>query len=177
MAHGIEVEVRINVRTQAEAAERKGGEFYCCPCEPNGGETAWLQLARAGRCVMTEGGVRRRASFAILTAMGALIVIVFAGTVAPQPLAPKPHYLGAEPDPSASSISGVRLRAVNPRSSAEKAGLQSGDILVKLGNVAITKPEDLTVALKSTTPGQPAEVVYVRQGEEFRAQVSLEPRR
>jgi hypothetical protein len=42
------------------------------------------------------------------------MVLFFAATVTPGPLAPKPHYLGAEPDLSASSISGVRLSAINP---------------------------------------------------------------
>jgi len=126
---------------------------------------------------MTEARTRRHASFAVLMAMGALMLIFFAATVTPGPLPPKPHYLGAEPDLSASSISGVRLSAINPGSPAEKAGLQVGDIIVKLGTVAITNPEDLIVALKSTTPGRPAEVVYLRQGKESRTQVSLEPRR
>jgi S1-C subfamily serine protease len=101
----------------------------------------------------------------------------FAATVSPQPLAPKPHYLGAEPDSSASSISGVRLSAINPGSPAEKVGLQVGDIIVKLGAVAIKNREDFSVALKSTTPGKPAELIYLRQGKEYRTRVSLEPRR
>ncbi len=124
---------------------------------------------------MTEANTRRHAYFVALTA--ALMVIFLAATVAPQELAPKPHYLGAEPDPSASSISGVRLSRINPDSPAEKAGLQVGDIIVKLGTVAIKDPEDLIVALKSTTPGQPAELIYLREGKECRTQVSLEGRR
>src|SRR6266852_6164754 len=126
---------------------------------------------------MTKGSTRRHACFAVRTAMGALMVLFWAATGAPQELPPKPHYLGAEPDPSASSISGVRLSAVTPGSPAEKGGLQAGDIIVKLGTIAVTNAEDLTVALKSTIPGRPAEVVYLRQGTEFRTQVSLEPRR
>jgi S1-C subfamily serine protease len=126
---------------------------------------------------MTEVNTRRHASFTVLMAMGVLTITFFAATVTAESLPPKPHYLGAEPDLSASSISGVRLSAINPGSPAEKAGLQVGDIIVKLGTVAIKNPEDFIVALKSTTPNRPAEVIYLRQGKESRTQVSLEPRR
>jgi len=126
---------------------------------------------------MTEARTRRHASFVVLMAMGVLTIAFFAATVTAEPLPPKPHYLGAEPDLSASSISGVRLSAINPGSPAEKAGLQVGDIIVKLGTVAIKNPEDFIVALKSTTPNRPAEVIYLCQGKESRTQVSLEPRR
>lgn len=129
---------------------------------------------------MPEESTRRRWSFAALTAMGALAIFFLAGTVVPQELAPKPHYLGAEPDRSASSVStipGVRIGAINPGSPAEKAGLRVGDVIVKLGTVAIKNPDDLVVALKSTMPGRPAEVVYLRQGQTQVLQVILEGRR
>ncbi len=113
----------------------------------------------------------------VLPAIGVLLMTLLAAVANPQSLPPKPHYLGAEPDPSASSVAGVRLRAIKPGSPAETAGLQVGDIIVKLGAVAIKNPDDLTVALKSTTPGRPAEVIYLRGGKELGTQVSLEPRR
>ena len=124
---------------------------------------------------MTKGNTRRDASLVLL--MAALMVMFFAASVTAQPLPPKPHYLGADLDLSASSISGVRLGAINPGSPAEKAGLKVGDIIVKLGTVGIKNPEDFIVALKSTTPSRPVEVIYLRQGKESRTQVSLEPRR
>lgn len=121
--------------------------------------------------------MRRQVSFAVLTVLRVLAAMFFATAVTAQPLAPKPHYLGAEPDTSASSISGIRLSAINPGSPAEKAGLQVGDIIVKLGGVEIKNLEDFSVALKSTTPGRPAEVIYLRQGKKYRTQGSLDPRR
>jgi len=126
---------------------------------------------------MTEVNTREHASFTVRMAMGVLTITFFAATVTAESVPPKPHYLGADPDLSASSISGVRLSAINPGSPAEKAGLQVGDIIVKLGTVAIKNPEDFIVALKSTTPNRPAEVIYLRQGKESRTKVSLEPRR
>lgn len=114
----------------------------------------------------------------------ALLVMVLSAThisvgatVAAQLLAPKPHYLGAEPDLSASSISGVRLGAIAGGGPAEKAGLQVGDVILKLGSLEIRNPQDLSVALRSVTPGSPTDVLYLRQGREQRTQVSLEPLR
>lgn len=126
---------------------------------------------------MAEDRNRRHVFLAVLTAVGALMVIFLAGTVTSKELAPKPHYLGAEPDPSASSISGARVSSIDPGSPAEKGGLQVGDIIVKLGTVSVKNPEDLIVALKSATPTQPVEVIYLRQGKESRTRVTLEGRR
>jgi len=156
---------------------RKGGESYCLPCEEYGLVAEQFRSARERRFTMKGGGSRRRVPLAVLMAMGTLLVFFFAATVVPQPLAPKPHYLGVKPDLSASSVSGVRVSAINPGSPAEKAGLQVGDVIVKLGTVAIENPEDLIVALKSPTPGTPVEVIYLRQGKECRTQVTLEGRR
>jgi S1-C subfamily serine protease len=103
--------------------------------------------------------------------------MVLAGPVTSQQLAPKPHYLGVEPDRvavSASAIAGVRIGAVHPGSPAEKAGLRVGDIILKLGTVATRSPDDLVVALKSAAPGRPIDVVYLRPEQ---AQVVLEGRR
>ena len=66
-----------------------------------------------------------------------------------------PHYFGGVPDVSASEISGVRLSEVRPDSPAQKAGLQPGDIIVKLGQVTIKNVDDLLFALRSTLPGAP----------------------
>jgi S1-C subfamily serine protease len=126
---------------------------------------------------MTDARSRRQARRVVVAAIGALTLAWLAGTATPQAVAPKPHYLGAEADASAPSVPGVRLSGISPGSPAEKAGLQVGDIIVKLGAVTITSREDLIGALKSTIPGRPAEVVYLRDGKEQRTQVSLEPRR
>lgn len=120
---------------------------------------------------------RSRYTSVALTALGGMLLMLFATTAMPQSLPPKPHYLGAEPDTVASSDAGVHLATIKPGSPAEKAGLQAGDVVVKLGTVAIKNPDDLMVALKSTIPGRPAEVIYLRDGREHHTQVSLEPRR
>jgi hypothetical protein len=127
------------------------------------------------RSGMTDASTLRQVVRVGLAAMGAVMMTLSAATAMPQELPPKPQYLGAEPDPS--SVSGVRLNAIDPRGPAEKAGLQVGDVIVRFGGMTIENPEDLMVALKSTFPGRPTEVVYLRAGKELRTQVSLEPRR
>jgi len=89
----------------------------------------------------------------------------------------KPHYFGGLPDLQASSGAGVRLSAVRPDSPAARAGLQAGDVIVKLGASVIRTADDLSAALRSERPGQPLEVVYIRQGVEHHAQTILQGRR
>lgn len=131
---------------------------------------------RLGGFVMRTGGTRQHSWSAVLAGAQALMIMFLAATAASQ-LAPKPHYLGVEPNLAASSISGVRVLSVDPGSPAERAGLQIDDIIVKLGAVTIKDPADLIVALKSVRPGVPTEVVYLRQEKELRTQVSVEGRR
>jgi S1-C subfamily serine protease len=99
-------------------------------------------------------------------------------TAVPQPsLARKPHYFGEIAETTASSGSGVRLLGVKPGSPAEKAGLQTGDIIVKLGNVPVLNLHDLNRALQTARPDKPVEVIYMRQGQEQRTEAELVPRR
>jgi serine protease Do len=49
-------------------------------------------------------------------------------------------------------------------SSAQKAGLQEGDIITRIGDKAITSPEDLRKAIGSLKPGDNAECSYLRKG-------------
>lgn len=115
-----------------------------------------------------------RSRSAIFSALLAASVV----TLLPQPsLARKPHYFGAVPDTTVTAASGVPLREVRPRSPAEQAGLQAGDILVKLGSFPIRSVEDLESALQFTLPGKPIEIIYIRQGQEHRTEAALEPRR
>ena len=88
-----------------------------------------------------------------------------------------PHYFGGVPDVSPSEISGVRLSEVRPDSPAQKAGLQPGDIIVKLGKVTIKNVDDLLFALRSTLPTEPVEMIYIRQDKEYRTETRLVPRR
>jgi len=86
-------------------------------------------------------------------------------------------YFGAVPDFGDSPQPGVRLGGVRPGSPADRAGLQSGDVIVRFAGVTVRTLDDLVFALRSRRAGDAIEVGYVRDGTERAAQATLEERR
>lgn len=74
-------------------------------------------------------------------------------------------YLGTVPDFAPVDF-GVRLSGVGAGSPAEKAGMQKGDILIRLGGEEIADLYAFTDALRSHAPGDTVEMVVLREGEE-----------
>src|SRR6185436_3831716 len=70
-------------------------------------------------------------------------------------------YFGAVPDFGDSPQPGVRLGGVRPGSPADRAGLQSGDVIVRFAGVTIRTLDDLVFALRSRRAGDAIEVGYV----------------
>jgi hypothetical protein len=97
-----------------------------------------------------------------------------AGAGAPQgaPKKARRVSLGSIPD-FAYPGPGYRLSGVSPGSPAEAAGLQEGDIIVRIDQVEITGLRDLSSALKSHAPGDAVTVVYQRDGQEHQTDVKL----
>ncbi len=85
-------------------------------------------------------------------------------------------YFGSIPD-FGSSENGVRFSDVQPNSPAAKAGLKSGDVLVKFGDKKITNLYDFTDALRSSKIGDVVQVTVMRSGKELTVPVTLEQRR
>jgi Tol biopolymer transport system component len=85
-------------------------------------------------------------------------------------------YLGTIPD-YAVEVKGVKLSGVRGGSPAEKAGLQSGDIIVEFGGQKIANIYDYTFALDSSKIGQPVIVVVQRKEERVRLTVTPEVRK
>jgi hypothetical protein len=86
-------------------------------------------------------------------------------------------YFGVVPDFGDSPQPGVRLGGVRPGSPAERAGLQSGDVIVRFAGVNVRTLDDLVFALRGRRAGDAVEVAYVRNGTERTAQATLEERR
>ena len=86
-------------------------------------------------------------------------------------------YFGAVPDFGESPHPGVRLGGVRPGSPADRAGLQTGDVIVRFAGVSVRTLDDLVFALRSRRAGEAVEVTYVRDGAERTAQATLEERR
>jgi len=86
-------------------------------------------------------------------------------------------YFGSIPDFSESDVPGVRLSGVRPGSPAEKAGLRTGDTIVKLGGTNIRNLHDLLFALRSKRAGEEVEVEYLREGKTFSSHATLQEQR
>lgn len=103
----------------------------------------------------------------------ALLVGVPCGSLAGSP----PHYFGVVPDVTEPEVSGVRIEEIRPGSPAAEAGLQSGDVITELAQVAIQGLDDLIFALRSVLPGTPVRVIYYREGQWSETQAVLKARR
>ncbi|GIW95794.1 MAG: hypothetical protein KatS3mg110_3835 [Pirellulaceae bacterium] len=80
--------------------------------------------------------------------------------------------LGIVPD-YAAEVSGVRVSSVRPDTPAARAGIQTGDVIVKLGDMAIPDLEALAEALRQHRPGETVTVVVIREENEVQLQVQL----
>jgi Peptidase family M28/PDZ domain/PA domain len=102
--------------------------------------------------------------------------------VAPSVGRPQPEGTGAQPAGGAflgvsldgqSAADGLRLGAILPGTGAERAGLREGDVLVRLGETGINGFDDLRSALARQSPGDTVRVVYLRDGQDHAASVTL----
>jgi Tol biopolymer transport system component len=69
---------------------------------------------------------------------------------------------------------GMLLAGVRPGGAAEKAGLERGDVLVRLGDHPISGVEDLMYVLTESKPGTTMKAVVVREGKEIAVDVTLQ---
>ena len=69
--------------------------------------------------------------------------------------------------------SGALVRLVSPGSPAEKAGIKAGDIIVKIGDTAVTSVEDVFAANRSYKIGQTIPVEVVRGSQTLKLNVTL----
>ena len=72
-----------------------------------------------------------------------------------------------------SQRTGVIVAAVENGSPAARAGLQRGDVIVKLGSATIKDTTDLLAALRQHEPGERVPVTIVRDGKKQTVQVTL----
>ena len=84
-------------------------------------------------------------------------------------------YLGTVPNYSDQS-DGMKLDGVRPGSPAEKAGMRAGDLIMKLGKMAIKNVYDYTYALGEMRGGEEVEAVIRREGKEMTVKITPEKR-
>ncbi|HWN95003.1 MAG TPA: M28 family peptidase [Methylomirabilota bacterium] len=85
-------------------------------------------------------------------------------------------YLGTIPD-YATEVQGVKLSGVRGGSPAEKAGLQSGDIIVEFAGQKIANIYDYTYALDAVKIGQAMDIVVMRNGQRVSIKATPEARK
>jgi serine protease DegQ len=75
-----------------------------------------------------------------------------------------------------SESQGALVQDVGAGSPADKAGLQSGDVITEVDGKAVASPEDLIVAIRDHKPGDTMKVTYVRDGKSQTVEVKLAAR-
>ena len=71
------------------------------------------------------------------------------------------------------TTAGALVDQAEPNTPAAQAGLQSGDVITKLNGVAVKDAGDLTRRVAALKPGDKAEVIVLRSGEEKTLNVTL----
>ena len=84
-------------------------------------------------------------------------------------------YFGSIPD-YAAQVVGVQLNGVREKSPAAKAGLKSGDIIVKFGDTTVKGIQDYTLALQNYKPGDEVDIVVQRGGQTLTLHAKLAAR-
>jgi putative serine protease PepD len=72
------------------------------------------------------------------------------------------------------SDEGASIQLVNAGSTAEKAGIQKGDVVTKVDDHLITDADSLVATIRSYRPGDQVTVTYERGGETKTAQLTLD---
>jgi hypothetical protein len=106
-----------------------------------------------------EAGVAVRVS---IVRLGTPVNVSLTARDRPEPTAGPAARLGARMD--AGSRQGTRVTEVTRGSSADRAGLAAGDLVTRLGGVALPAPEQVEQAWASAAPGAAVMVVVSRGG-------------
>ena len=77
-----------------------------------------------------------------------------------------PHpYLGISTAAGASpTATGAPVEQVNPGGPADKGGVQTGDVIIRVGSTQVTAPDDVSAAIAAHKPGDVVDVVVQRAG-------------
>jgi putative serine protease PepD len=83
-------------------------------------------------------------------------------------------HLGVSVENATGDIRGARITQVESGSTADSAGLQSGDVVTGFGDQAIDSSDSLVAAVRSTEPGTTVTLRYVRGGNTNDVQITLQ---
>ncbi len=92
------------------------------------------------------------------------------GMVPPLPPGVNKAFLGVMTE---KNDKGVMVKEVTKESGAEKAGLQKGDVITKVGDVVVTTPPELIDAISKYKPDDKVDITYLRNGTEGKTSATL----
>jgi putative serine protease PepD len=97
--------------------------------------------------------------------------IIKTGTATHAVLGVSARDAGSSANPDAGT--GAEVAQVVPGGAAEKAGIQTGDVITAVEDRLVTSSVDLTAAVRSTPPGQTVTITLERGGNTRKVQVTL----
>lgn len=77
-------------------------------------------------------------------------------------------------DAGLASLKGVYINEVSKGSSADKAGVKKGDVLIMVDSIVVATPSDLQVVVNNFHPGDKAVLTVVREGKELKLPVEFQ---
>ena len=87
-------------------------------------------------------------------------------------------FLGLQPDMATSGANGIVVRTVRPESPAEAAGIQTGDIIIKVGDKTVEGYQTMIDVLVASKAGEKLKLTLKRGEETIETEATLgEPRR
>lgn len=91
------------------------------------------------------------------------------------PFGGSPFGGGQQPDSTSPfSSNGAQIREVGQDSTAQKAGLKAGDIILKVDDHLIVGSDSLVATVRSYRPGDKVKVTYTRDGKERTVELTLD---
>ena len=76
-------------------------------------------------------------------------------------------------DKKLKEATGVLVEGVNDKSAAQIAGLETGDVIIKIGDVRVNRTSELQEQIGKHRPGDKVRVTYIRDGKEKTTEVVL----
>lgn len=68
---------------------------------------------------------------------------------------------------------GAEIKTVGKESAAEKAGLKAGDVIIRINETKIERPEQVAEEIKKRKPGDKVTIAYLRNGQENKTTAEL----
>ncbi|MDQ4055151.1 MAG: trypsin-like peptidase domain-containing protein [Actinomycetota bacterium] len=76
--------------------------------------------------------------------------------------------------PDAAVTDGAQIQEITDGSAAGEAGLEPGDVIIKIDDTVITGSDSLVATVRSYRPGDKVEVTYLRGGDEHTTSLTLD---